>query len=100
MDNDEIMSKNIAAGLEWVSQNYDSLDEAGKAAFDKMTYGVYTLLVKYGLSKGVNIGTAIGGFVAAVVMSGAVSVATNIALDKWKSWRENRLNKTETTDSE
>lgn len=97
---DKELCKKLGVGFEWLDQNYDSLDETAKAAFDEFSQGVVVLVNKYGIAKGFIIGNAIVDVVGIVAVSGVVSIAANIALDKWKSWRENRLNKTGTTDSE
>lgn len=51
--------------------DYNSLDEAGKRAFNDMYNGLTD-----------------------------ITAAVTTAISKWLEWRENRLNKTETTDSE
>lgn len=36
MDNDKVIIKKIATGLEWLDGNYDTLDETTKHAFDEL----------------------------------------------------------------
>ena len=92
MDDKTIFEK-IAAGWEWLDQNYDGLDETAKAAFDDMTWGTVALIFKYGCATGKTIRNARVAFIAGAVMTGGVT----IAVYKLNEWRKNRPNKTEAT---
>ena len=95
---DKTIFEEIAAGWEWLDKNYDGLDETAKAAFDKYTHGTVALVWKYGVAKGTSGFGA--GFAVAAAVAFPVAFGAGIIYSNWKEWRKNRLDKTETADSE